>query len=461
VVELVDTLVLEASAARRSCSSQLEGTTIKNAPSMPSQAELEMNLRRNEILFRYGGLFVFLVCCLLGIIRVLRQAVPGHYRVFTGAARMLWEQMNPHGTDFGTGVGYWFYSPTCGLFFFKFFDLFPEKIGLTLYSLLSVAALIIGIEKFLDALFRTSLNFCNEKKIIFSQTLYLILSPILLLGVTTSKPEIIMTGLLLWSLSAVMENRHIIFGSAVLAMLLNWKYQPLPTLGLLSVAWVFSHRNLKLPLLLLFFSFLWFFAPLTVLSIENLKEIYSSLSSTFSSFIEDAWMNFDNIFSFIVHGLHWNLSHRMTQVLSILIGGIFALGLVVLHLKKKRGNTPFSFAEGVLYSMGFGSLFTVTLSPLSQNNSYTLLTPFFIYSAYLILKENSTEPGKGKILRNSFIGLIFILFLAYSDLNPKPIRDFSRSIGLKPLALFVFGWFIYVREVFFKRPYHPAERPND
>ena len=396
----------------------------------------------------HGGFTVFLLLSLLGIIRVLRQSVPGHYRIFTGAARALWNFESPHGTDFGTGVGYWFYSPSCGLYFFKFFELFPEKLGLSIYSALSIFLLAFGINRFLTVLKKDdTVPVFKIRSLLIKNTIYLLISPMVLLGVTNSKPEIIMTGILFLGSSLLLqrrnegvekftENKRIIVASLLLSMILVWKYQPLPSLGLLSLAWIFTKRTFKFPALLFFFTLFWIVSPLIILPFSLVTQIYSDLTNTFSTFISAAWMNFDSIFTFIVHGLHVDLSYSMTQPLSAFIAAALVFGIYRLRMK--------SFAELTLYSLCFGALFTATLSPLSQNNSYAILFPFLLGNVAIMV---DTENRPGTIVKTGFIILILILFFGYSDIMPKNLKGEVRKLGLKPVALFIFGIVLFVNRL--------------
>ena len=119
---------------------------MKTIDQKSSNYEVLANLKRN------WGFALLCAFSLLSLIRLMRQAVPGHYRVFTGAGRALWHGQNPYGTDFGTGVGYYFYSPTCALTVFGPLSVLPEKVGLVVYMTASFAIFVWASASFGGAL---------------------------------------------------------------------------------------------------------------------------------------------------------------------------------------------------------------------------------------------------------------------------------------------------------------------
>lgn len=84
--------------------------TKSDSSEIQSQSPLEQvpNSRLFQRLFQWKGFSFFCLLSLIGSVRLLLQPFSGHYRIFTGAGQALWQHLNPHGTDFGSGIGYWF-----------------------------------------------------------------------------------------------------------------------------------------------------------------------------------------------------------------------------------------------------------------------------------------------------------------------------------------------------------------
>jgi hypothetical protein len=65
--------------------------------------------------------------------------------------------------------------------------------------------------------------------------------------ILASKLELMMTGLLLLSAAILLESRRhwcwLMLSAVTLSMILNWKFQPLPSAGLLTLLWVISRRD--------------------------------------------------------------------------------------------------------------------------------------------------------------------------------------------------------------------------
>ncbi len=75
------------------------------------------------------GLVAFVVASLIALVRVALERRSEHYFLFTQAADLLWAGENPYGRELGTPIGLWFYSPACGMFFFKLFSWIQPKLG--------------------------------------------------------------------------------------------------------------------------------------------------------------------------------------------------------------------------------------------------------------------------------------------------------------------------------------------
>ena len=336
--------------------------------------------------------------------------------------------------------------PVAGSSFSALSTFFPEKIGLALYTLVSAGALYGGIHRFARILSQID-ALADETSL--REWSCVALAPFVLLAVTTSKPEIIMTGILLICVAELLRGSSRLDPGFFLAMILNWKFQPLPTLGLFSLAWIIDRRNLKFPLALLAGTVFWFAIPLAVLPNELLEDVHASWTRTLAPFVASSWMNFDNFYSFVVHGAGIPLTYVGSQILSAAFGLLLAAGLA--FRPRLRTADGVSLPDDTVYALAFGALFTALFSPLSQNNGYVLLAPMFIVA----VRASRTD----RTIRGAFLGLLFVLFLAYSDLVPAGFRNGARAIGLKPFALFAFSAYFWGRAISPKRLRRPTAFP--
>lgn len=355
------------------------------------------------------------------------QNVPGHYRVFTGAASFLWTGINPYGNDYGTGVGYYFYSPSCGLFLFGLFSWLPEKFGIFLYIALSWSVFVWGSISFAHA-YRL-----KDSKIF--QWYWLAIAFQMYTGILTSKVEILMTGMLLLCASWLIEGKRKYTCALLLSMILNWKFQPLPSIGLILLCWWILKRDWKWPASFLCFLGLWYILPFLFVPFSTLIEAHSQWRSTLVQFVQEAYLNFENIYTFGKNSLGTILTFPQAQALSLAAG--FAFGVATLIWIIKHRNFP----GGVLFSLALGATYTCVFSPLGQNNALINYAP-------LLLAGFITAERTGPFLRNIWlivlVATVSVLSLAYSDVVPHLIQEQIRHATIKPLACLVLGlFFIY------------------
>lgn len=385
----------------------------------------------------HWGFVFFCLISLLAWVRLLRQVLPGHYRIFVGAGDALWAGVNPHGTDFGTGVGYWFYSPTCGMFFYKFFSWFPEKLGMSLYMLLSWAVLVYGIQHF----FKHSRAFPLRTTHHVPQFFWIAIAPPILTAILATKLEIFMTGILLLSVSWIALRKHLLLASFLLSMILNWKFQPLPSIGLVVLAAVFVDRNWKLPVFLIAGSAFWFMLPVLVKGPAFIQDVYREWNVGLSAFVREAWPNFDNLYSFLQNALGLSLTYEYVQALSMVAGIAFAVALGVWMFRRRHEARESSYPDACLLAVALGSVYTVVFSPLSQNNSTILLAPAWAGFAFLISGENQRWRS---IFRGYGIFWFAVMALAYSDIVPHSLRENFRHWGIKPFVCFGAGVLLFI-----------------
>ncbi len=388
---------------------------------------------------KYWGFSIFSLLSVLGFMRLLRQDVPGHYRIFVGAARALWTGVNPHGTDFGTGVGFWFYSPSCAMFLFGPFTLIPETLGLAIYMTLSWFVFVLGAQQFHRAA-TVSIQMPAEQSNQIHNFFWLVTAPQMMTAILTSKLEVLMTGMLLLAASYLIKNRSRFLCGFAMATILNWKFQPLPTLGLISMAAVILGVNWQFLMAIVLGSVFWIAVPHVFLSAHFLSEVYQRWKETLSPFVETSFMNFDNVFSFTKNALHLEFSYSIAQMISLFVGFVFAWGVFQwAWYRRERYFKEKVWRESMLISLGLGAAFTVTLSPLSQNNSYILYAPMWILG-FLALSQ-AAGPWKNR-LKYALVILFLTMTFAYSDVIPRSTREVVRHLAIKPAICFLFSIFI-------------------
>ena len=375
----------------------------------------------------------FLAFCLLSLIALFRtcwnlEGEVTHYRIFTAAAQDLWVGINPYGKNHGMSVGNWFYSPSCGLFFFRFFSLFPLRFGVTLYTLLSLGIFITGSLLFIKSYF-------GLKKITLTPSpifhlYWVILAPQVMIGLIANKPEIIMTGILLFSANLLLVDPKSWLAPFLLAFILNWKFQPLPTLLLLSATLILSRKGGSFLFKIFGFSLFWFLLPLLIIPYAEFISLHEKWASTLDLFIRETFRAFDNIFAFLENSFHILLSYHASQFVS-LFAAVFLLAVLI---KRKLFSPSHFYNSGILFSLAMGSLYSLLFSPLNQVNAYVLMAPLVLVLCIFAQNEPHSLKWKALLL---FLGLG--ITFSYSELTPESIRVFCRSHALRPLILFLVG----------------------
>lgn len=386
----------------------------------------------------YGGYAIFALSSVLGFIHLYRQEASAHYRIFTGAARALWSHTSPHGTTFGTGLGYWFYSPSCGMFFFGPFSVLPEKLGLFLYMGISWVTFVSGAVHF----FRVAAP-KEVMRVGLSPVLglfFLLVSQQTLVALNASKLEMMMTGVLFFAAADLIRERSPLRSGFLMATILNWKFQPLPTIGLLGLSSLFLSRQRTFLGFTAGFTAFWSILPFLVLPRDFMLDVHQQWGGTLSLFVQSSYSNFDNVFSFLKTGLGWELTYSASKVMAVSIGAMLGGGLLGYLMLRKRslgggqGAIAQVWRESVLLSLGLGAGFTVAFSPLSQNNGTIVYAPVW----FLLLFSCYFAVG---IWRRIVIGATGVAFIttafAYSDLVSRETKEFLRHLAVKPLVCFL------------------------
>jgi hypothetical protein len=366
---------------------------------------------------RPWGFFLFCSLSALGLLRTWAGSPPAHYALFTRAALALWKGQPAYGSDLGTGIGNWFYSPSCGMFLFGPFALLPAWLGMTLFLAISWVVFVAGARELLV------ISGLSEER---TQLFWGTLAPQMMLSLLTTKLEILMTGVLMLACAWLVQGRRVRSSALLLGIVTSWKFQLLPSAGLVAVVAWLLRRERRWPLLLLLGLGLSYFAPFVFRPAAELSAAHAAWDESLRNFISVAWLSFDNLFAFAHPMTGWPRSWGEAALVSAFLGAALAAGLalrVTQDAQQSGGHDAFPGA--MLLALGFGAFFTVSFSPLNQNNGYVLWAPLVL--AHLALTRGRLQAWIYGVAAG-------IMILAYSDLIPDAARSALRSHTVKPLA---------------------------
>jgi hypothetical protein len=385
----------------------------------------------------FGTVF-FSVMALAGLIRVmLERPVSGHYRIFTGAARLLQEGRDPYGFDFQT-VGNWFYSPACGLFFYSLFSWMPDLIGLFLYSLISVLAFYFSLRYFMREIGHDAAR--------IQWALAFVSIPVYQ-GLLAAKIETIMMSLFLVGVVGWLRSRYL-WSSLLLGFLMEWKFQIAPMAGLLGL-WLLLFRRTVRPLVFLMgFAALWHWLPAMFLGWEHLQALLHHQKESLGGFVAESFANYDNLFRFLKE-TGWKLSFAHSLVVSALSAAALAMMVVWGYFRKEESRVEWM----PLLAIALGAVFCIGFSPMNQNNASILGTPVFVFSALIIMESGASVMKFGTIL------FLLLFHFSYSDLMPEKLRLVLRAYSLKSVLVSAYGAAM-VAWVFRGRMTSPEEVPS-
>jgi hypothetical protein len=373
--------------------------------------------------------------------RVFLEPVSAHYRLFTAAGRALWHGQQAYGTDHGTSVGLWLYSPSCGMFFFGPFSVFPDPIGMILYMVVSLALFGVGAWALLRAL--------GARGQVVELFCAFCAAP-LMSGILSTKLEIAMTGVLMLSAALLIRRRFEWAAGIAMAMILNWKLQPAPTILLwLLVLWrAGSLRRFGIGLavgLVLSYGLPYAFLPVSYLAHEE-----SVWRTTLSAFTRESLFHFENVFCFTKFAFGVETPWPVAQALSAL-AGLGLAGCLWAWMGRARGLGKDVFlGRGLLVASALGAAFAMAFSPLGQNNGLILTAPLLLWFSSLTLSALGCPREQVAFA----VAVALSLIVPYSDLVPLSARDWLHALSIKQMLLLAataFGVFLELRTVASRR----------
>ena len=384
---------------------------------------------------RHWGFLLFSIISAWGLVRLLDQAMPGHFRVFMSAARAFADGHPAYGTDFGTGVGDYFYSPACALYFFRLFRGLSERAGLITYVVISWSVFVLGARHALSVFGKAARG--EGAPPALAQLFWVGVASLVYIAILTSKLELLMAGLLFLLIAWLAERRWLIVAGFLGATITNWKFQPLPVMGLVCLAWLTPasglpwRMRLRFPLAFVGGLAFWYALPGFELGWARLASDQSIWMTSFSAFVQDSYLNFENIFALVNHAFGVAITYRDTQITTAVVGVALAVNLVA-WIRSVHPEPAWPWV--MLLSLTSGTLVMTAFSPLGQNNALVLASPLVL--AALIRISTSHKP---KQLLAIFGVIWLFLAFSYSDLTPIVIRDPLRYLCAKAGACFVLG----------------------
>jgi hypothetical protein len=381
---------------------------------------------------------VLLIAWVLGISfsLVLCQPVGGHYQTFTQAARALWSEKPAYGVPWAGNL--FFYSPSCAMFLFGPLSLMSDRFGLLLYLVISVAILIYGTLKLAKI-------FYPERDL---SGFWLLVAQPLFSAIAADKPELLITGIVLICTTWIIEGVNRAAAAVLLAMVANWKLQPLPAIALIGLVQIGMRGDYLFILLFGIALLFWYVIPFVFLPWSYATNEHQIWYSTLKNFTQTSYANFDNFFSFLQNTVGIQLPYSAAVNLSC-AAAIFLAVTVVIEFKTKSLSSEKKLKESVLFSLGVGCAYTVIFSPLQQVNAYILLLPTYFLSFYTYQSSSGFE----RKFWYYFLGVIFmIMTFSYSDLIPMDLRISIRHMTIRSgttLALLVALIFHRLKRNFF------------
>lgn len=374
------------------------------------------------------GLIVFAASTLIAFVQLANPKHWAHYQIFTGASRELWKGNSPYFTDFGTNFGEWFYSPSCGLTYYGMFAWLPDIVGIYLYMIASVLIFIFGVRYFIQSVDR----FLKIDSL-WLNWFWFWISFEMIAGILAQKLEITMVGIFFFVVGSLIRNKNLTWASFLFAMAINWKFQPIPMFGLITIVLlIFRSRMLFIPMTIAFIA-LWYFLPLLWLGSDSFEFINAQWKTSLELTLDKNWQEFIHVYKFIQNTLHIPLSTSQVMTISTTSGALLA-AIVALYSWRNR-NSNESLINALLLALSLGATYIVSFSPMGQTNAYVLVAP--VLMAGVLFRMRAWQSGRLVWESHFYRGILFfgiVTALLNSDIITKQGRLLAVYYGLKPMG---------------------------
>lgn len=393
------------------------------------------------------GFFYFTLVSFATFFKLLDPSTRGHYRVFTGAARALWNEKPAYFTDFGWQNGLeWFYSPACGLTFYLPFSFLPETVGVILNVATMWAVFVWGTSYFLNAVLETrKFDFVPLPSL---NLFWFFIASEMIGAIASEKTEILMVGLCLLSAGFLVRGRKW-WPAFILAMVTNWKFQPLALVGLLAISLIFYRKNIQFIFEFAVWSLIFLAVPYAMTGSEYLGTAYPQWMQAVQNQLITQWKSFDHVYNVARTLGGIEITYSAVQNIALVVALVLAALQAADYALHRRGKSG-SFRWSACLALSLAATFMTSFSPLSQSNGYILVAPLTAVLAliYAQLPKRSTE---WYVALGGLLAGWFITSMLTSDLVPVAVRDFTRESAIKSLGPLVMAaavvWFLLWRKL--------------
>lgn len=379
-------------------------------------------------LIQQWGFAIFAADWFLSLAFLWKQ-VAGHYINYTAPASLLWQGLSSYSRNFEGGNGFFFQSPASALYFYSLFTVFPPLLGQCLYMIVCSVVFVTGLLALLKAL-KDSTGF-DLRTSPYRHLIWLMAGSELVGGITAVKVEVLLTGLAMAAVASLLRKRHELAVFALFGFAASWKLQPVVIFGLLLVP-LLVHRQWKAPLSLLLGFVFGLVSPVFVLGVEKTWGYSEWWLASLKEYASGAWMDpiFQHIFAFWHRGLGLSVSVETGARVSAAVGLSFAAAMAWMAVRNRKPKNEAQALE-LLAALGLGSAYIVLFSNLSQSNAYISYFPAALATAVFATRLKWNTHATLSLLIFSF----FVVSLAYSDLNPRPLYHWMYGAACKPVGV--------------------------
>lgn len=384
-----------------------------------------------QFLRSHWGSLYFWALLLPALYHPATAPMGGHYEFFYKAAKSVWAGENPY--LFTNAFGGILYHPSCALFFYGFFALFPYHLGITLYTLSSLIFAYLGLVKLLG-----TLGIANDQR---KNIFFFIASSEFLGTVQNVRIELFTVGCLAYTLSFFVQKKYARAALSLAAPSI-FKIQALAIGGLLTLSLLKEKKILRMAAFYAGGLSVVFFSPVLVTGFERFVFLMSEMNRNITTLVSGAFNTFLHLFAFIDTVFSTHTSYQTGARVSAIIALAFAAIIVAIRRKSLELKT--------YLAVGLASVFMTSFSLMSQSAAYILVLPFMAI-CFLDFQRRAMKVG--------IFASWFIMSLLYSDLVPRiyyqsVFRSAIKSTG--PIVLLIAWIFVHRAQLFCKS----APEPN-
>lgn len=405
-----------------------------------------------------GGYLYVLLAATLTLFATAFGHTRIHYPVFTQATRLVWAEQPAYGFALEPGTGYatyWLYSPSCALTFFSLFAFVPDPVGRFAYLAFSLAVFLTGL--------RAASGLFGLRRPLEELSLFWVALSFELVGSTSAfKIELITAGLALWA-STLLSRRREFAAAALLAVIVNWKFQGIPVAGLLLATHVARTRSLRTPFVFGLLLAAYFALPYLVLSRGYLADAHREWARSLAESMEATWTGYQHVWASL-RAVGVELSLRTAQTVAAVVG--VALALLCVREGRRSVRRPFvavdlsasapesphlshECLEPYALAVSLGLAYAVLFSPMSQSLGYVFWAPLLLES---FVRREAAARRERAVWNALLFAAVFCVSIASSDLVPRAVSAWSREVTLKPYGVMLLFGAVLFRQLCRPKP---------